>query len=46
MLSNLKNPVPQNLCWPYNLTALQPYVRPTSSRHMGPVFLTLQVVAV
>ena len=34
MLSNFKNPVPQDFC----LLALQPYVRPTSHGRMGPVF--------
>ena len=29
-----------------SLTALQPYVRPTSHRYMGPFFLTMQVIAV
>ena len=42
MLSTFKNPVPLD----FSLLALQPYVRPTSHRSMGQVFLTMQVIAV
>ena len=42
LLNFKKNPVPQDFCLP----ALSPAVRNTSHRCMGPVFLTMQVIAI